>query len=149
MLDLLVYVLPFFSSPWLSPLLSVTASSLPLLLPFYPSASSSFQPRSREFAISPDLCITPSQVCKWHINIICVLGRRFVCSWVRDREICALPRGNQARIQLGLCCLPWQRTACSWYVHCLSSISHLQRSERCWNWSQSQLKKIPFPQRTL
>jgi len=33
-LDLLVHVLPFFSSPWLSPLLSVIASSLPLLLPF-------------------------------------------------------------------------------------------------------------------
>ena len=34
-LDLLVYVLPFFSSPWLSPLLYFISSSLPLLLPFY------------------------------------------------------------------------------------------------------------------
>jgi len=33
--DLLVHVLPFFSSPWLSPLFSVIASSLPLLLPFF------------------------------------------------------------------------------------------------------------------
>jgi hypothetical protein len=46
-------VLPFFSSPWLSPLLSFISSSLPLLLPFYLSTFSSFQPHSREFAISP------------------------------------------------------------------------------------------------
>ena len=30
----IVYVLPFLSSPWLSPLLSIFSSSLPLLLPF-------------------------------------------------------------------------------------------------------------------
>jgi hypothetical protein len=53
MLDLLVYVLPLFSSTWLSPLLSFISSSLPLLLPFYLSTFSSFQPHSREFAISP------------------------------------------------------------------------------------------------
>ena len=53
MLDLLVYVLPFFSSTWLPPLLSFISSSRPLLLPFYLSTFSSFQPRSREFAISP------------------------------------------------------------------------------------------------
>ena len=40
MLDLLVHVLPFFSSPYLSPLFSVIASSLPLLLPFYLSTFS-------------------------------------------------------------------------------------------------------------
>jgi hypothetical protein len=34
-LDLLVHVLHFISSPWLSPLFSVIASSLPLLLPFF------------------------------------------------------------------------------------------------------------------
>ena len=53
MLDLLVYVLPFFSSTWLPPLLFFISSSRPLLLPFYSSTFSSFQPRSREFAISP------------------------------------------------------------------------------------------------
>ena len=54
LLDLLVYDLPFFSSTWLSPLLSSISSSLPLLLPFYLSTFSLFQPRSsREFAISP------------------------------------------------------------------------------------------------
>jgi hypothetical protein len=52
-LDLPVYALPFFSSPWLSPLVSIISSSLPLLLPFYLSTFNSFQPRSREFAISP------------------------------------------------------------------------------------------------
>ena len=48
-----VYVLPFFSSNWLPPLLSFISSRLSLLLPFYLSTFSSFQPRSREFAISP------------------------------------------------------------------------------------------------
>jgi hypothetical protein len=55
LLDLLVYVLPFLSSPWLSPLLSVIASNLPLLLPFYLSTSSSFKLRSRELLSPLDL----------------------------------------------------------------------------------------------
>ena len=52
-LTFLYFVLPLFSSTWLSPLLSFISSSLPLLLPFYLSTFSSFQPHSREFAISP------------------------------------------------------------------------------------------------
>jgi hypothetical protein len=70
-LDLLVHVLHFISSPWLSPLFSVIASSLPLLLlfdydgvlhrsrrgdsklPFIYQPSVSFQPRSRIFCHLP------------------------------------------------------------------------------------------------
>jgi hypothetical protein len=48
-LDLLVHVLPCFSLPWLSPICSVIASLTP---PIY-QLSVSFQPRSRDFAISP------------------------------------------------------------------------------------------------
>jgi hypothetical protein len=61
MLDLLLHVLPFFSSPWLFPLFCVIASSLPLLLPFYLSTFSfCFNLVVGSLLSLLDLCSTPS-----------------------------------------------------------------------------------------
>jgi hypothetical protein len=77
-LDLPAYVLPFFLSPWLSPLLSVITSSLPLLIPFYLSTSVRFNfvvgSLKRETLVQSSNCQLPVLPTVAVYNIMLLLG---------------------------------------------------------------------------